>query len=111
MIDLSGCGIRPASCIDKDTIEKVCGCTINAKADANQRPGCGCIQSVDIGAYNTCKNGCIYCYANHGDASIEKNYHKHDPASEILIGSVGSDEKIIQRDMKTLKDLQLKLFE
>jgi hypothetical protein len=104
-IDLTRFGIKAASCIDKQTIEKICGYTIASKPDSNQRPGCGCIQSIDIGVYNTCKNGCIYCYANHSSASIEDNFAKHNPNSEILIGSVGAEEKIITRDAKLLKSV------
>lgn len=79
-------GIKPAACIDKDVVERVCGHSIEFKKDKNQRPGCGCVKSVDIGAYNTCRNGCIYCYANHSEASILKNCTRHREESDILIG-------------------------
>ena len=96
-IDLSADGVQPAACISKDTIEQVCGRAIAAKKDKSQRPECGCIQSVDVGAYNTCKNGCIYCYANHSENSINNNLMKHNPYSDILIGTVDKNEKIITR--------------
>jgi hypothetical protein len=87
-IDLSEDGIMPAACIDKEIMERVCGHSIEAKKDKSQRSGCGCVQSVDIGAYNTCRNGCVYCYANHSETSICKNLEKHDPKSPMLIGNI-----------------------
>ncbi len=79
-------GIKQAHCIDRELIEKLCGHPLALKPDKNQRPGCGCAQSVDIGAYNTCKNGCIYCYANYSAVSVAANCWRHDPAGEFLIG-------------------------
>ncbi|MCL2513679.1 MAG: DUF1848 domain-containing protein [Oscillospiraceae bacterium] len=83
--DLSPCGIYPASCIDRETAEKLCGHKINAEPDKNQRPGCGCAERVDIGAYNTCGNGCVYCYANYSRASVEKNILRHNPLGDFLM--------------------------
>lgn len=95
--DLTEEGISQSSCIDVDLIRSISGRQINPKVDKNQRMGCGCIQSVDIGVYNTCLHGCIYCYANHSEASILSNSRRHDPEAEILLGTISSDAKIIDR--------------
>jgi hypothetical protein len=79
-------GVRPAACIDRELIESICGHPIPAKLDRNQREGCTCIQSVDIGVYNTCMHGCVYCYANHSDKSILQNSLRHDPKAPLLLG-------------------------
>jgi len=63
-IDFSRYNIGHAKCIDDDLISKIIGCNLPVKKDKNQRLECGCISSVDIGEYNSCSNGCIYCYAN-----------------------------------------------
>ena len=79
-------GIEQASCIDKSLIESICGRSLGLKRDRNQRKNCGCYESVDIGAYNTCRNGCVYCYANYSDESVRNNCKRHDPQGEFLVG-------------------------
>lgn len=96
-MDYSEYGVRPAKCIDREIIEKICGYSLEVKKDRNQRPDCGCMQSVDIGVYNTCKNGCIYCYANYSMESVENNYQSHNPDSGILLGEVRAGEVAKER--------------
>lgn len=110
-IDLTECGIEHNCCIDKDLIESIVGCKLKAGKDKNQRQECGCMESVDIGAYNTCKNGCKYCYANYSDESVAKNCSIYNPASPILCGSIDENDKITERKVKSLKEQQLNFFD
>lgn len=106
-IDLTECGISHNSCIDKDLIESIIGCKLKVVKDKNQRKECGCVESVEIGTYNTCKNGCKYCYANHSAESVITNCSKYDPQSPILCGVLGEKDKITERKVRSLKEQQL----
>ena len=110
-IDLEACGITRNSCIDKELIERIIGCRLNVNKDKNQRPTCGCVESVDIGTYNTCKNGCKYCYANYSEERIVQTCNLYHPTSPILCGILNENDKITKREVKTLKERQISLFD
>lgn len=110
-IDLSKFDITHAKCIDDKLIEKIIGCPIIVEKDKNQRLECGCIASIDIGGYNTCQNGCRYCYANHSQEAVKNNASKFEVLSPLLCSCLEEDhDKISVRPVKSLKDNQLNLF-
>lgn len=110
-IDLDECGIEHNCCIDKTLIESIIGCRLKGEKDKNQRQECGCLESIEIGTYHTCKNGCKYCYANDSEESVVKNCSKYDPESPILCGELGENDKITVRKVKSLKEQQLSFFD
>jgi len=85
-LDLRSYGVGPACCVDKNRIEGLLGRPLAVKPEKSQRPGCHCAASVDIGAYNTCPHGCVYCYANHSQRSVAENCQRHRPDGEFLLG-------------------------
>ena len=82
--ELEQYGIGHSSCIDASRIQKIIGHEVKAAADRNQREACRCVESVDIGAYDTCLHGCVYCYANRSDKSAQMGFAKHGPTSLLL---------------------------
>ncbi len=103
-IDLSRAGIPHGHCIDGDLIAALTGWQLKAKKDPNQRSECGCLESIDIGQYNTCRHGCKYCYATFNPASVAQLSGRHDPESPFLVGRSEEGDKVTERKMKTLKD-------
>lgn len=109
-IDLASYDILHASCIDKAMIEDIIGFKIDERRDLGQRPSCACIASVDIGVYDTCSNGCSYCYATSSLSTLVEKRATHDPGSAMLVGSPIGDEIITSRTRPSSKIRQLDLF-
>lgn len=78
-------GISQGACIDGSYIKSELCLDISAGKDKNQRNGCKCLQSKDIGSYNTCLHGCLYCYATTSHGAAEIRHKSHDPLGERLI--------------------------
>jgi hypothetical protein len=85
-IDLRPYGVRPGKCVDDEYIKRVFGLDVTHEKDPSQRQACGCVVSRDIGMYDSCLFGCVYCYATSNLARARANHAQHHPDSPSLIG-------------------------
>lgn len=85
--DFSGQGAPPGKCVDDAYLARVLGVHTPPAKDTAQRAACQCAPSRDIGAYNTCAHGCVYCYASSNFTTAAGRVRSQDPASPRL-GSV-----------------------
>lgn len=108
--DLREQGIASAACIDREKIEALAGWPLAAKKDPGQPAVCNCLESVDIGMYDTCPHGCAYCYATTSEAALRRRLKAHDPDSPMLSGWPTGREKIRDRSRPLLRDPQLRLL-
>lgn len=108
--DFSSYNIEKAACIDQKRIESILGCRLKTQKDNNQRLACNCIKSVDIGAYDCCPHGCIYCYATTHDHRVYANRQQHDRDAAIITGSLDNEKAVVTKRAESLKQLQLPLF-
>ncbi len=82
--DLLSPGLEPARCIDAERLSDIAGQPIAARTKGN-RPGCLCAESRDIGAYDSCPHGCVYCYAVRRPELAKRNFQVHEPDSPFLV--------------------------
>lgn len=99
--DFTKYGIRASGCMTLDILGAANGIVFKNLKHKGMRQGCHCIESRDIGAYDTCLNGCKYCYANTKPQKARENYRLHDPASPLLLGLVKPEDTIIQGAQKS----------
>ena len=80
-------GITHGKCIDDELLNRIFGLHLSSPKDKHQRALCKCVESKDIGAYDTCPHGCIYCYANSCQELAQSNFRRHDRQSPFLLSS------------------------
>ncbi len=93
-------GIRTSGCATLEILGAANGCEFKNLKHKGLREGCHCIESRDIGAYDTCLNGCKYCYANKNPQKAKDNYKLHNPDSPLLLGDLQSFDEVTQGNQK-----------
>ena len=103
-------GVHTSGCMNQQIIEKALDCSLKLPKISEARQGCRCLLNNDIGVYNTCLHGCLYCYANYDRSTVLNNYKKHNKKSPFLIGDFQKDDIIKEAKQVSYLDKQLSLF-
>lgn len=103
-------GIHHSGCMTRAVYEHSLGLHFKKVAERGNRPGCRCMESRGLGDYNTCLNGCRYCYANYDHEKARENYRLHDPESPLMIGHLRPTDKIVPLHQESCLDKAPMLF-
>lgn len=102
-------GIDTGGCMSRQVMERAVGSSLRVPKKAPARPECSCLLGSDIGVYNSCGHGCLYCYANYDQETVKYNMRRHDPRSPFLIGGHMEGEVIREASQESWLDGQLEL--
>ena len=94
--DYTRYGIHSSGCMTLEILGQANGIKFKSLKHKGMREGCHCIESRDIGAYDTCMNGCKYCYANKNPRKAFENYKLHNPKSALLLGELKPTDTVTQ---------------
>lgn len=105
--ELAPYGANCRGCTTIETFETAIGRTLHAPKRKSARATCACWLSSDIGAYNTCRHLCRYCYANAEPDIVLAQSRFHDPESPFLIGGYLPGDRIHDVPQESWIDEQL----
>ncbi|MBQ5960441.1 MAG: DUF1848 domain-containing protein [Firmicutes bacterium] len=108
--ELAQFGADCSGCMKISDYEKAIGKRLNAPKKKGARSECACYLSCDIGAYNTCRHLCRYCYANAEPETVLAQSLLHDPKSPFLIGNYEEGDRIHDVPQESWVDGQDCLF-
>lgn len=87
--------VEEARCVDAERLERVSPDerSFDKTRQKGNRKECACHKSKDIGEYDTCPHGCVYCYAVQNRELALKRFKAHDPNCEFLFAP---EESVIE---------------
>lgn len=103
--------VDAGGCMSKEILEKAAGYRMTVPKQRYARQGCDCLLGADIGAYNTCGHGCLYCYANYDRKTVVRSMACHDENSPFLIGHGQEGDVIRDAKQELWRDEQMSLFD
>ena len=102
--------IKKAHCTDAELLHRLYPVKVGFFAELPMRDECGCCECKDIGVYDTCPHGCVYCYANSNKYIASRNCKRHDLQSDMLVGkSMPHDPPQFQHSADSTKNPSLGL--
>ncbi|MBP5652339.1 MAG: DUF1848 domain-containing protein [Lachnospiraceae bacterium] len=104
--ELAAFGADCSGCMKISDYENAIGKKLIVPKKKGARAECACYLSCDIGAYNTCRHLCRYCYANAEPEKVLEQSCLHDPQSPFLIGNYRDSDIIHDVPQKSWIDGQ-----
>lgn len=110
--DFKQFGILQSGCMTSEILGNANNITFKKVRHSGNRQGCKCIENRNIGDYDTCPNGCKYCYANKNPQIAQENYKKHNPNDLMILENLKPTDEIQQSNQKSYLEnfIQTKLF-
>ena len=105
--ELAAFGADCSGCMTIPDYEKAIGQSLIVPKRRPSRAECACYLACDIGAYDTCRHLCRYCYANSDQRRVLANAKLHDPKSPFLLGNYEEGDRIHDAQQRSWIDRQM----
>lgn len=103
-------GVDCSGCMTQDVIEKSINNKLKVPKKKTSREVCNCLLGNDIGVYNSCLHGCLYCYANYSKDIVLNNFKFHNKKSPFLIGNSMEGDIVKEAKQESYIDNQITFF-
>lgn len=112
--DYSLLGIQRGGCVTLRDIANANHCTFREVKTETRKRTCACVAMRDVGWYNTCPRGCLYCDAIRKPLEVADNIARHDPDSPLLIGNIGAEDSVVDGNQESYlfeREGQMSIFD